>query len=162
MLATYITEQMRAAVGSVLSRRVSYPVSASDIRRWSIAIYYPDEPPTQFWDGEIVAPEEFNPFAWMVAEPAGEMTGFKEGVVTVEADLGLPEVATDFMLNGGSELTYGASMSIGDVITSSRALDGYNEREGRLGTMLFTRMRDTWTNQRNDVVKSNITTLIRY
>jgi len=49
-----------------LDRRVSYPITVSDIRRWAMAVYYPEEPPRLFWDeeyaratrhGGIVAPE---------------------------------------------------------------------------------------------------------
>lgn len=74
---TYINDSMRAAVGRVTARQVSYPVSESDIRRWARAVYWPEVPPRLFWDkeyaersrhGGIVAPEEFNAFAWMVAE----------------------------------------------------------------------------------------------
>src|SRR5260370_5037166 len=79
-----ISDAMRAATGRELSRAVSYPVSASDIRRWAIAVYFPAEPPPRYWDpeiaarsrwGGIVAPEDFNPFAWMSAEPRGISRG---------------------------------------------------------------------------------------
>ena len=69
---------MHGIVGEVMRESVSHPVTVSDIRRWAIAVYYPATPPRQFWDedyaattlnGCIVAPEEFNPFAWSTAEP---------------------------------------------------------------------------------------------
>lgn len=66
------------------------------------------------------------------------------------------------MLNGGLEVTYGARMRPGDVITSVSTLTGYQEREGRLGLMLFTTQSDQWTNQDDAVVKSASMTLIRY
>ena len=50
MTNSVISAAMRAAVGTELSRAVSYPVSASDIRRWAVAVYYPAEPPERFWD----------------------------------------------------------------------------------------------------------------
>ena len=49
------------------------PIRDSDIRRWALAVYWPAMPPRRFWDeeyarttrsGGIVAPDEFNPFAW--------------------------------------------------------------------------------------------------
>jgi len=79
-IRTAISADMQKVVGSELSRMVSYPVAESDIRKWALAIYYPEEPPRRFWDeeaaagsreGGIVAPEDFNPFAWMRAEPKG-------------------------------------------------------------------------------------------
>ena len=71
---THITPQMRDVVGLELRRGTSFPITDSDIRRWAIAVYYPEPAPRLFWDadyaagtahGGIVAPEEFNPFAWM-------------------------------------------------------------------------------------------------
>ena len=51
--ATYITDEMEAAVGSELSRQVSFPITTSDIRRWAIAIYFPEPPPPLFWDESL-------------------------------------------------------------------------------------------------------------
>ena len=54
--------------------RWSPPIRDSDIRRWALAVYWPEAPPARYWDaaaaatttaGGIVAPEEFNPFAWL-------------------------------------------------------------------------------------------------
>lgn len=166
-----ISAAMEAAVGDEIDRWVSFPVERSDIRRWALAIYHPDTPPRRFWDeghaastrhGGVIAPEEFNPFAWMVAEPAGHRTGYAPGQATIEARLGVPEVATEFMLNGGSEVEYGAPMRPGDVITATTTLAGYEERRGRHGPMLFTRTRVVWENQRNEMVKTSTDLLIRY
>jgi hypothetical protein len=172
MADTYISDQMLAAVGSELERRVSYPIAASDIRRWAIAVYYPEEPPRLFWDeeyaartrhGGIVAPEDFNPFAWMSAEPAGvpPRRGGHDPNIT-EKRLGVPSPGLKFQLNGGMICEYGVRMYPGDVITSVNRLGGYHERDGRLGRMLFTVMSSTWTNQDGDVVKTLDNTLIRY
>jgi hypothetical protein len=168
---SWITDEMRAAVGSELGRSVSYPIAASDIRRWAVAVYHPGEPPRIFWDehfaaatpfGGIVAPEEFNPFAWMTADPPGlpDSRGSQGGAYEIQ--LGLAPVGTSSMLNGGLEISYGARMRPGDVITSTTTLTGYDEREGRLGLMLFTRTSARWFNQRGDEVKTATMTLIRY
>lgn len=166
-----ITAEMQSAVGRELDRLVSFPIAASDIRRWAMAVYHPCEPPPLFWDAAvaadsihdgIVAPEEFNPFAWMVAEPHGKKPGYVPGGPSIEAKLGIAEVGTDYMLNGGTEITYGVRMSVGDVITSKLELSGYREREGRLGLMLFTMTTARWTNQRDEFVKSVTNTVIRY
>jgi N-terminal half of MaoC dehydratase len=78
MADTLITDEMRSIIGVEMESALSFPVSASDIRKWAMAIYYPEVPPRIFWDedyaaasayGGIVAPEEFNPFAWMTKEP---------------------------------------------------------------------------------------------
>ncbi len=100
-----------------LSRRVSFPVSSSDIRRWALASALPPEPPprefvdadyaTTRWGG-LVAPREFNPFAWMVAERAGP------DVQVARDDPDLTEIVLDikgpylkFQLNGDCALSTG-------------------------------------------------------
>ena len=55
MAKTNISEAMQAAIGGELSRSTSFPITDSDIRRWAIAIYYPDDPPKLFWDAEYAA-----------------------------------------------------------------------------------------------------------
>jgi len=170
---TYITPQMRDVVGLELRRSTSFPITDSDIRRWALAVYYPEPAPRLFWDadyaaatshGGIVAPEEFNPFAWMTVPdpdtPPRERVAI--GFVSPEETLGLERPDTQSLINGGTEVDYGVRMRPGDVITSVGRLAGYSEREGRLGLMLFTTTEDTWTNQRGETVKTSRSTLIRY
>jgi hypothetical protein len=181
-----ISAEMRAAAGRELGRRVSYPVSESDIRRWALAVYYPERPPRQYWAaayasasgfGGLVAPLDFNPFAWLSAEPGfsgaggelsgagGELSGSGAGgndPDMTEKTLGIGGPGLAFQLNGGMSAHYGVRMRPGDVITSARRLDGYSERAGRLGQMLFTTFVDEWTNQRGQLVKRAWSTLIRY
>jgi N-terminal half of MaoC dehydratase len=165
-----ISAAMRDAVGRPLSRRVSFPVAESDIRRWAIAVYYPAEPPREFWDaayakstrqGGIVAPEDFNPFAWMSADQE-EAKAAGSGPDRTEAVLGIDGPGLKNQLNGGMEVEYGARIRPGDTITSVTRLAGYSERTGRLGLMLFTTTEDTWTNGDGDLVKKTKVTLIRY
>ncbi len=169
---TNISADMQGAIGREISRKVSFPIAESDIRRWSIAIYYPEEPRRLFWDAEyargtghggIVAPEDFNPFAWMTQD------GFKKTASTgtvdpdfLEQSLGIKGPGLKFMLNGGMETDYGVRMRPQDVITSVTRLHSYKEREGRLGLMLFSTNEDTWTNKNGEVVKKTRSTLIRY
>jgi hypothetical protein len=165
---------MQAAVGRVIDEQVSFPISASDIRKWAQAIYYPQQPPRQFWDegaeetrraGGIVAPAEFNPFAWMTA--AGPRPVIPEHIrlqrVGPEYPLGIAGPGTRFRLNGGYEVRYSRiPMRPGDVIRSVTTLTGYRERPGRLGLMLFSTTEGIWTNQNDEVVKVERFTLIRY
>ena len=69
---TLVTREMIDRKGVWEQEDTSYPISDSDIRRWSIAAYWPETPPREFWDAEfaktttaggIVAPPDFNPFA---------------------------------------------------------------------------------------------------
>jgi hypothetical protein len=170
---THITPQMQDIVGLELRRGTSFPITDSDIRRWAIAVYYPEPAPRLFWDAEyaagtthggIVAPEDFNPFAWLTQTEAdaGVVTRAAGGFVSPEEVLGVERADTKSLINGGTEVDYGVRMRPGDVITSVSTLAGYSEREGRLGLMLFTTTRDTWTNQRSETVKTSRGTLIRY
>jgi hypothetical protein len=125
-----------------------------------------------FWDGDfaagthhggIVAPEEFNPFAWMVADlTPSETDSVPNDPDRIERVLGVAPTGLKFQLNGGIETDYGARMTPGDVITSTTALAGYREREGRLGLMLFTMTDDVWSNQSGVIVKRTRSTFIRY
>ncbi len=170
---TAVSDAMQAAIGRELGRAVSFPISLSDIRKWAIAVYYPDEPPRLFWDeayaattvhGGVVAPEEFNPFAWMTSEPPGvpRSNQLRNDPGRTELVLGIEPPALKFMLNGGMEVEYGVRMRPGDVITSVTTLGGYREREGRLGLMLFTTTDNVWTNQDGEIVKRHSGTVIRY
>lgn len=162
-----ISPEMTAAIGTEISRRVSFPVTDSDIRRWALAVYWPEEPPARFLrgDGPLTAPHEFNPFAWASAEvtthPAGAVAEQNDPDST-EKQIGLAGPGLKFMLNGGMEAEYGDPIRSGDVITAVNRLASYTERSGRLGLMLFTVMEDTWTNQDGALVKRGRTTLIRY
>lgn len=81
---SHISGEMLTAIGRTLSRRVSFRVSESDIRRWALAVYYPDAPPERFIESEtaaksrhggITAPEDFNPFAWLAALQSAAPSG---------------------------------------------------------------------------------------
>src|SRR5262249_44864295 len=120
---THVTGAMKSAIGGEIARRVSYPITATDIRRWALATYYPEEPPPLYWDEEyaaataqrgLVAPLEFNPFAWLTAEPRGLVRGGGINPDFIENSLGIAGPGLRFMLNGGMETTYGVRMRPGD------------------------------------------------
>jgi hypothetical protein len=170
-----ITDEMRALIGREYgTERQSVPISLSDIRKWAMAVYYPELPPRLFWDeeyaattrfGGVVAPEEFNPFAWITAEGPRIAPTFSGPIRDSgpEAAFGVAAPQTSFILNGGSSVVYGVRMRPGDVITSGRSkVIDYKERESRLGQMLFTVSESTWTNQNGDMVKMTRGTGIRY
>jgi hypothetical protein len=175
MPETWISDDMKAAVGREYgTKSQSVPVSLSDIRRWALAIYWPEAPPRLFWDeeyaastrfGGVVAPEEFNPFAWITAAGPNLPPSY-EGQVRgtgPEEALGLKAPETSFVMNGGSEVIHGVRMRPGDVITSGLTkLADYRERETRLGLMLITTTETTWTNQKGEMVKISRGTGLRY
>lgn len=159
---TLVTQDMIDAKGVWGSESTSYPVGASDIRKWAIATYWPEKPPQIFWDedyakntkwGSIIAPRDFNPFTWPVDRPkrasAGPVPGQK------------PKKGEN-ILNGGQQDTFFAPIRPGDVITSRTRLSHWNEREGRHGLTIFTFTETEWHNQDGELVKRRISTGVRY
>jgi hypothetical protein len=165
---SHLTDQLRAGVGSVVDWRISYPVAESDIRRWAIAVHYPDPPPVRFIDpdatvGGMTAPEEFNPFAWAVAEQMVPVVApLLRDPDKLEKAIGLTGPGLRNQVNGGSEVSYGAPVRPGDVIRSETRLHDYSEREGRMGLMLITILEVEWTNQDGQRVRLGHDTSIRY
>jgi N-terminal half of MaoC dehydratase len=169
---SHISAEMSRCVGREFAKVVSFPVCESDIRRWAIAIYYPEPAPAVFLDaavaaaspqGGIVAPEEFNPFAWRAAEVSELVPGVDPlDPDATEKRLGIGGPGLRNRLNGGLSVEYGVRMRPGDVIVSVSRVAEYREREGRLGLMLFTGLEDEWTNQRGELVRRFRMDLIRY
>ncbi len=158
---TLVTQDMIERKGKFGDERVSPPIALSDIRKWAIAVYWPEEPPRLFWDedyarstrhGGIIAPLDFNPFAWPVDRPspgAGRATPQGGGVGTRG-------------MNGGQTEEYHTPMRPGDIITSTSGLVDWVERRTRLGLTLFTTTETRWTNQNGELVKVKRSTGIRY
>ncbi len=166
-----VRPDMAAIVGQPYGVAYSYPVTASDIRRWAIAVYYPEHPPRHYWDeeyagstprGGIVAPEDFNPFAWATARP--ELTARRSDFDPdyIETQFGITGPGRAANLNAGLSVEYGERMRPGDVITSASQVTSYEEKKGRMGRMLITIIRTTWTNQDGAMVKRTDQTSIRY
>lgn len=159
---SYVTEEMRAAQGTWGPTRSSYPITATDIRRWAMATYYPKQPPRIYWDEEyarstkwqgIIAPRDFNPFAWSLEKSVGVQPGLSGR---------RPDSKPLTGMNGGQTDTYGVPMRPGEVVTAKSRLYDWWEREGRLGHTLYVRNEIEWRNQDNELVKSRMSIGIRY
>ena len=159
---TLVTAQMIEAKGVWGPETVSFHVSASDIRKWAIAAYWPETPPRLFWDeefaketrwGGIVAPEDFNPFAWPIRAAPPPAAGAQPGQTMKKGDN---------ILNGGQVDTFFARIRVGDTITSQSRLSHWEERTGRLGLTLYAYYESEWRNQQGELVKRRMATLIRY
>ncbi|MBV1906385.1 MAG: MaoC family dehydratase N-terminal domain-containing protein [Pseudomonadales bacterium] len=156
---TMVTQDMVERKGVWGKERLSPPISESDIRKWAIATYWPEKPPAIYWDADyaastrhagIIAPADFNPFAWPVERPVKTRPKVKK---TGKRRTGL---------NGGQTETYGVPMRPGDVITTRSRLKEWEERFGKMGLMLYTFNETEWTNQNNQMVKIRISTGIQY
>lgn len=165
-MSTLLSPAMEAAVGATVRRRSSHPVTASDIRRWAIAARWPDPVPEGYLTADpaaLVAPGDFNPFAWTCVEDSLDALDLDIGDAGwIEKVLDLDPPAVTNQLNGAIEDEYVAPIRVGDAISSHSTLSVYREREGRLGRMLFTTIADTWTNQDGEVVKRSSMVLIRH
>ena len=170
---TFVTQDMINRKGVWGGERTSPPISTSDIRKWAIATYWPEKPPPIYWDeeyakstshGGIIAPPDFNPFAWPV-ERGGMRSGAgsprPDPAANLTASGGKPRRSTTGM-NGGQTDTYGVPMRPGDIITSRSRLKDWNEREGRHGLTLYTFTETEWRNQNGDLVRTRISTSIRF
>ena len=152
---------MRSLVGCTTNVFVSYPISASDIRKWAIAVYYPEPPPAEYLGEDVVAPEDFNPFAWRYAGPvAGRIDN--NDTIEPERILGVEPPPFKAAIAATIEVEHtGTPMRPGDVITATRTLGGYEEREGRLGLMLFTTRLERWENQDGEHIRTISSATIR-
>ena len=160
---TLVTEEMIEAKGVWGDEDTSHPVTESDIRKWAIATYWPDKPPPLYWDeeyargtkwGGIIAPRDFNPFAWPVDRPPGPPSaGARPGQTPKKGEN---------ILNGGQADTWFAPIRPGDVMTRRTRLSHWEERTGRLGLTLFSYTEIAWHNQDGELVRRRISTGIRY
>ena len=159
-IESLVTKEMEERRGVWSGPRVAPPIALSDIRKWVIAVYWPEKPPRQFWDeeyakttrwGSIIAPQDFNPFAWPIEReiPAVRAAPLRTG-------------AGSHGMNGGQVETFGVPMRPGDVITARSRLKEWNERQTRLGLTLFSFTELEWRNQNGELVKTRVSTGIRY
>jgi acyl dehydratase len=157
----HLDTETLAWLGRPLAPDVALPVCSNDIRRWAMATYYPADPPPEFMDAaaaakgpwrELVAPRDFNPFAWTKCTPP-DTYPWMRGMGTEPGRRGL---------NGGQRNRYFAPIRVGDSITSVVTLVDAYEKEGSLGSMMFLLDEARWTNQRGELVRLGQRTTIYY
>jgi acyl dehydratase len=149
---THLDAETLAWLGRPLAPDRAWPVCENDVRRWAIATWYPEEPPAEFLDeaaaargpwGGMVAPRDFNPFAWTRCTPP-DTYPWMRGMGSEPGRRGL---------NAGQRNRYYAPIRPGDTINSVvRLVDAY-EKQGRLGAMMFLVDEARWTNQRGELVR---------
>ena len=139
----------------------SFPVTLSDIRRWAIAVHWPEPPPRVHWDeeyarttrwGGVIAPPEFNPFAWPVARNATDWRPYAPE----------PGEPGQHLLNGGRRSTFRTPIRPGDGIRARRRVQDFTERPGRFGLTLFVEMERELVNQHGAVVRTDVDTIVRH
>jgi acyl dehydratase len=148
------------AIGRTLPPVAAPPVGANDIARWAIATYWPERPPAAYLDatvaaegpwGGIVAPRDFDPFAWMLDRPwSGDWLW------------GMGTEPGKRLLNGGQRNVYQAPIRPGDVIAVTRRFVDVVERETKRGPMVFFTSEFRWENQDGALVRIGEQTTIYY
>jgi acyl dehydratase len=157
---TFLDEETIGEIGRTLPPVAAPPVGANDIGRWAIATWWPEPPPAEFLDaavaekgpwGGVVAPRDFDPFAWTPDRPwAGDWLW------------GMGTEPGTRVLNGGQRSVYGAPIRPGDVISCTQRFVDVAERETRRGPMVFFTSESRWDNQDGEVVKVGEMTTIYY
>jgi acyl dehydratase len=147
-------------IGRTLPPVAAPPVGANDIVRWAIATSWPEPPPPAATDaavaekgpwGGLVAPRDFDPFAWMPNRPwAGDWLW------------GMSAEPGGRVLNGGQRNRYFQPIRPGDVISVTRRFVDVVERETKRGPMVFFTSEFVWRNQDDDLVRIGEQTTIYY
>jgi acyl dehydratase len=159
-LGTFLDAATIEAIGQTLPPVAAPPVGANDIARWAIATHWPEPPPAEFLDpavaekgpwGGIVAPRDFDPFAWMPQRPwAGDWLW------------GMGSEPGKRVLNGGQRNAYGPPIRPGDVVSCTRRFVDVVERETKRGPMVFFTSEFRWENQHGEPVRVGEQTTIYY
>ncbi|MEX2292711.1 MAG: MaoC family dehydratase N-terminal domain-containing protein [Acidimicrobiales bacterium] len=157
---TFLTQETIDKIGRALPAVAAPPVGANDIARWAIATYWPEPPPARYTDatvaaggpwGGIVAPRDFDPFAWMPNRPwAGDWLW------------GMGTEPGQRLLNGGQHNRYGEPIRPGDVISVTRRFVDVVERETKRGPMVFFISEFRGENQAGALVRLGEQTSIYY
>ena len=157
---TFLDAATIDAIGRTLPAVAAPAVGANDIARWAIATWWPEPPPAAYVDahvaakgpwGGIVAPRDFDPFAWMPNRPwAGDWLW------------GMGAAPGKRVLNGGQRNVYGAPIRPGDVISVRRRFVDVVERETKRGPMVFFTSEFRWENQDGEPVRIGEQTTIYY
>lgn len=152
----YLDQRTLDLVGTAVPDVVSYPVDPNDIRRWYSAAWYPEAapiaPPDQNPADILVAPGDFNPFAWHPSRQTDNYPWMR-GMGTDPGCRGL---------NGGIHHWHYQDIRPGDVLASTVKLVDAYEKSGSTGTLMFLIDEDTWTNQSGQIVRIAQRTTIYY
>ena len=106
----------------------------------------------------VEAVEDPNPLWNEFASPGLFSAIFTEGG-PVEYPFEMPLAR---ILDGGGEWEFLKPVKLGDTVTGVRKLADLQEKDGKLGRMLFVIRETTWTNQKDEVVARDRTTSIYY
>jgi acyl dehydratase len=138
-------------IGRTLPPVVAPAVGVNDITRWAIATHWPEPAPSLEGPWGLVAPRDFDPFAWMPNRPwAGDWLW------------GMSAEPGGRVLNGGQRNRYFEPIRPGDVISVTRRFVDVIERETKSGPKVFFTSEFVWRNQHDALVRIGEQTTIYY
>jgi acyl dehydratase len=138
-------------IGRTLPPVAAPAVGVNDITRWAIATHWPEPAPSLEGPWGLVAPRDFDPFAWMPNRPwAGDWLW------------GMSAEPGGRVLNGGQRNRYFEPIRPGDVISVTRRFVDVIERETKGGPKVFFTSEFVWRNQHDALVRIAEQTTIYY
>lgn len=147
-----LTDEIRAWIGRTFPPRTGV-VTARDIRKFCIATG--NEHP-RFTEGERpIAPPGF---AGVVTSHLSALDALKPDGLPAENLL--PPLPLPRVMAGGVEAEYHGIIRAGDRLTAVTRVGSIRERAGRTGPLIFTVLETVVTNQRDEAVVVERTTLI--
>ncbi|GAB2851590.1 hypothetical protein GCM10022221_58770 [Actinocorallia aurea] len=131
------------------------PCSASDVRRWAMAMDYPNP---LHWDTEFARESRFGG----IVAPQSMAVGLDYGHGAQPACVG--HIPGSHLIFGGEEWWfYGPRVKVGDQLFQERRFHDYKVAETKFaGPTMFSRGDTVHTNQRGDLVARERSTAIRY
>jgi hydroxyacyl-ACP dehydratase HTD2-like protein with hotdog domain len=93
--------------------------------------------------GSIIAPPDFNPFAWPISRPHSTGDG-----------------RTRRRVNGGVQMQFGVPMRPGDRIQARSRIEGWQPKSGCTGDLLLVDFAHEWRNQRAETVRITVHTMV--
>lgn len=144
-----ISDEMRAHI-DVKSDPITYDVEKGAVIKFARAIG--DDNP--LFQDDMAA--RSGPYGGLIAPPT-----FLRSLAPGDAKSEFPRPFPN-NLDGGSEYEFFEPVRVGDRITVTRAIVEFIERQGRLGTMLFTVSETRYVNQLGQLAATQRTTGISY
>lgn len=135
--------------------RVLGEITATAFQRYAIAagdlnpVYFDDAAARAAGYPGIVAPPNFvtSVLGWEAGPAESEL--LEDGADPTSL---IPEIQGMRLMGGGQDLTFGAPLCPGDIITAHRKLVELYERDSKMGSLRFAVSEIVYTNQRGDHV----------
>ena len=148
--SSFLSQEMRQKAIGVRTGPAVVEVEKGAIKRFAEAV----GDPNPMWNDEAAAQK--GRYGGMVAPPT-----FLRSITLERPSLPF-DVPFDRLLDGGSEWEYFEPVRPGDRVSAVAEIVDVSEKSGRFGTMLFTVIVTTYTNQLDVVVATQRSTMIRY